>query len=103
MARWPGKQEQKREPKGKPELILCRDEGRVTLFLAVNDGHLQTCGTPGVNWRYMSPKSICLGVESNRGRGAGGLIEMAQCMAKMTGYRLRDELVKCDIRKKGMQ
>lgn len=84
--------------RSKPELILCREDGRVTLFMSIDNGHLKTCGSPGVDWRYMSPKSICIEVESKRsGRGAGSIIEMAQCMAKMTGYKLRDELVKCDI------
>lgn len=98
MKKWPGRQMKPKEAKaGKPELVLCREDGRVSLFISVNNGHLQNCGTPGVDWRYMSPKSVLIDCESGRGRKAGSLIEMARCLAKMTGYKLRDELVKCDI------
>lgn len=82
---------------GKPEIILCREEGRVSLYISVDNGHLQRCGTPGVNWRYRSPKSILLEVETGRGRRAGDIIDMGRCLADMTGYKLRDELTACDI------
>jgi hypothetical protein len=83
--------------KPRPEIILCRDDGRVALFISVNDYHLNSCGSPEKDWRYLSPKSICLGTESGRGTSAGHLIKLAQCLAKMTGYKLRDELVSCDL------
>lgn len=101
MTRWPGQQvkpKEVKEKKGKPELILCRDNGRVSLFISVNNGHLNTCGTENVDWRYLSPKSILLEVESGRGRNAGHIISVAQNLQKMTGFKLRDELVKCDLR-----
>lgn len=84
---------------GKPEIVLCREDSRVSCFLSVADGHLKACGSPSVDWKYMSPKSILLWVEG-RSSIAGSVIEKAQCLAKMTGFRLRDELTACDIGRK---
>lgn len=88
--------------KPRPEIILCRDDGRVACFISVKNYHLNTCGVPGRDWRYLSPKSICLGTESGRGGpSAGHLISMAKCLATMTGFKLRDELLSCDTRTSG--
>ncbi len=84
---------------GKPEIVLCREDGRVCCFLSVDNYHLNPCGSPGVDWKYSSPKSIMVWAESGRGQSAGHIIENSQFLAKMTGYKMRDELTACDIGK----
>jgi hypothetical protein len=73
-------------------LHLVSEEGRICLFLSVGNGHLNQCGTPQVDWRYCSPKSVLLDAETKRGQTVAHMIEKAECISDMLGIPIVDEV-----------
>lgn len=75
----------------KAKLHLVREEGRVNLFISVENGHTNPCGSPGKDWKYCSPKSVLLDTESRRGSVAN-MIEKAEALSDMLGLPIIDEV-----------
>ena len=81
-----------RHNRAKAKLHLLSENGRICLFLSVENGHLNTCGTPMKDWKYCSPKSVLLDVETKRGQTVSHMIEKAECISDMLGIPMVDEV-----------
>lgn len=82
----------KKHTRSKAALHLVREDGRVCLFVSVANGHMNTCGTPGVDWKYCSPKSVLLKAESPRGSTVANMLEVAESLSDMLGLPIIDEV-----------
>jgi hypothetical protein len=82
----------RRHSRAKAALHLVSEDGRVCLFVSVENGHTNPCGSPGKDWKYCSPKSVLLDSESKRGATVAHIIERAESLSDMLGLPIIDEV-----------